>query len=110
MEIITNWKPRELQCKAMMPAKAAADFDYTEDDYEYRFVQYKSAWYDVFDTQRIDPAEPDEYRTYMGWAIRVHPGSPLAHFDAIISDSYFSGVLFRYCADDDTVVCGRYMS
>lgn len=110
MEIITNWKPRMLQCKAEMPAKAAADFDYTKDDHEYRFVQYKGAWYDVFDTQRIDPVKPDEDCSYMGWGMRVHPGSPLAHFDAIISDSYFSGVLFRYCSDDSTVVCGRYFS
>lgn len=108
MKIITNWKPRNLQCKAEMPAKAAADFDYTKDDYEYRFVQYKGAWYDVFDTQRI--YADNDSRTYMGWGMRVHPGSPLTHFDCIISESYFSGVLFRYCAEDDSVVCGRYFS
>ena len=107
MQIITDWKFRPLQCLADLPEKARADFDYIDDEYSPRFVCYRGVWHDCHDTQRI---EPDSSRAHpMGWSMRVHPGSPLALFDAIESDSYFSGTLFRFDADDK-VMCGRYFS
>jgi hypothetical protein len=35
--------------------------------------------------------------------------SQFAGWHGIVSDSYFSGVLFKLC-DDDTVIVGRYFS
>jgi hypothetical protein len=109
MQIITNWIPRDLLAVADLPAKDTADFDYLDADEHYtpRLVHYRGAYYDVFDTQRI---EPDSERSHpMGWAVRVHPGSPLCLFDGIASDSYFSGTLFRLC-DDERVIVARYCS
>lgn len=109
MQIITNWQARPLQCLADMPEKKRADFDYIESDDEYspRFVCYRGEWHDVFDTQRIEPDNGRAHR--VGFAMRVHPGSPLAHFDAIESDTYFSGLLYRLL-DDDSVIVGRYFT
>lgn len=109
MQIITNWQARPLQCLADMPEKARAQFDYIESDDEYRprFVCYRGEWHDAIDAQRIEPDNGIAHR--MGWAMRVRPGSPLAHFDAIESESYFSGLLYRF-VDDDSVIVGRYFS
>lgn len=107
MQIITNWQFRPLLALCELPEKVRADFDYIDDMHTARIAHYRGAYFDVYDSQRI---EPDNGRAHpMGWAMRVHPGSPLAHFDSIISDSYFSGSLFRLGADD-SVMCGRYFS
>ncbi len=109
MQIITNWVPRNLVALCDMPEKARRDFDYlTEDEvYSERFVQYKGEWIDAHDTQRIH-ADVGE-NSPVGWGMRVHPGSPLCLFDAIIGDSYFSGTLIRF-VNDDQVVIARYYS
>lgn len=106
--LITNRIPRIARCFYELPESVRAEFDYVDpDDQSSRFVQYRGAWYDAHDTQRI---EPDNSRAHpMGWAVRVHPGEPLAQFDSIISDSYFSGVVFRFIGDDQVIV-GRYYS
>lgn len=111
MRITTNWVPRDMVAFIDLPAEVQKEFDYITDGdiFDYRFVQYRGVWYDVYDTQTIDPVKPGEYTGYVGWGMKVHPGSPLAHFDSIISDSYFSGVLFRLC-EDDKVVVATYMS
>lgn len=108
MNIITNWAPRNMVALCELDDKQRAWFDYVEEDDAYtpRFVQYKGEWVDVFDTQRI---EADNGRSPMGWAVKVHPGSPLCLFDSVTSDTYFSGLLFRL-VDDDKVVVARYMS
>ena len=98
MNIITNNTPRPLLCLSDLPAKARADFDYlTEDEaYDCRLVQYKGVWYDVWDSMRCPGAEAPEAtrHAFAGW-------------DGYASDSFFSGVLFRF-ADDDCVIVGRY--
>lgn len=108
MNIITNWVPRTLVSLNELPAKKREWFDYVEDDaYTPRFVQYRGEWHDTHDTQVI---EPDTGRQNpMGWAIRVHPGSPLCLFDSVESDSFFSGVLYRFVGEDQVVV-GRYFT
>lgn len=107
MNIITNWQPRALLCLADLTESERKEFDYVDDEFSTRFVRYRGELMDAMDTQRI---EPDNERTHpMGWAMRVHPGSPLCLFDSVISDSYFSGHLFRFC-DDETVIVGRYYS
>lgn len=106
--IKTNNVPRQLVCWHDLPAVAKDDFNYiisrarAQDDidgcaetYMERFVQYKGVWYDVFDSQRIDYEMG--FSQFTGW-------------HGIVSDSYFSGVLFRLPSDsDDTVVCATYM-
>lgn len=104
MQIITNWQARPLQCLADIPLNRRADFDYIDEGEEFspRFVCYRGEWHDTHDTQRIEPDNGRPHR--MGWAMRVHPGSPLAHFDAIESDTYFSGLLYQFVGDDSVIV------
>jgi hypothetical protein len=106
MHIVCNNKPRVLQCLADMPEKSRADFDYVDDEYSARFVLYRGAWHDTYDTQRIEPGAGRAHP--MGWMMRVHPGSPLARFDGISSDSYFSGTLFRFIGTDSVIVARYY--
>lgn len=96
MNIITNRIPRPLACLRDLPQGAAKDFKYIEDPHEYRLVCYRGVWYDVWDSQRCPGAEAPEAtrHAFAGW-------------DGYVSDSYFSGVLFRF-ADDDRVVCATY--
>jgi hypothetical protein len=96
LTIITNNRPRTLLCAVDLPAQVQADFDYVawDEGYTPRFVQYKGWWYDVFDTQSV-PRQLG-FEQFNGW-------------HGIVSDSFFSGVLFKL-GDDDTVVCGRYCS
>lgn len=111
MEIVTNWQPRDLIAWNDLPEKARAEFDYVSDESEQwqpRFACYRGQWVDCLDTQRI---EPDNGRAHpMGWAMRVHPGSPLCHFDSVITDSYFSGMLFRFVDNWERVIIGRFYS
>lgn len=107
MHIISNWKARTMLSLSELPEKVRADFDYidAEESWSPRFVCYRGQWIDCNDTQRI---EPDNGKAHpMGWALRVHPGSPLCHFDSVVSDSYFSGTLIRF-VDDESVIVGRY--
>ena len=54
-------------------------------------------WYDTHDTEYVDP--------------RRHPSdSPFDGWHSRISDSYFSGVVFRFVPHDDTIICGTYFS
>ena len=98
MNITTNNIPRPLVCLLDLPEKAdQGDFDYLGPDevHEYRLVQYKGVWYDVYDSTCCPAMDPSAPRNaFSGW-------------DGYISDSYSSGVLFRL-ADDDRVVCATY--
>jgi hypothetical protein len=96
MNIITNRVPRPLQCLSDLPPKAAKDFDYIDDAYDFRLVCYRGVWYDVWDSMRCPGAEAPEAtrHAFAGW-------------DGYVSDSFFSGVLFRF-AGDACVVVGRY--
>ena len=107
-ELITNGKPRALLPLCDLPEKARTDFDYVDaDDYSERFFHYRGAYYDAHDAQRIEPDSGRAHR--VGWSMRVHPGEPFARFDGIVSESYFSGIVFRF-VDDDSVIVGRYFS
>lgn len=99
MKIITNRIPRPLVCLADLPEKARKEFPYLTEDhaYECRLVQYKGVWYDVWDSMTCTGAvaTDDTRHAFSGW-------------DGYISDSYFSGVLFKF-ADEDCVVCATYI-
>ena len=99
IQIKTNNVPRPLVPLCDLPKNVQADFDYVnEDDYECRFVQYKGTWYDVYDTQTVGTARG-------GSAVVGFDG-----WDSFLSDSFFSGVLFRFADHEhDRVVCGTYM-
>lgn len=93
MNIITNNHPRPLACILDLPEKVRAEFDYVENyDLSYRFVQYLGHWYDVYDSQACGVG----FDQFKGW-------------DGIVSETFFSGVLFRF-ADEDQVIVGRYFS
>jgi hypothetical protein len=92
MIITTNNRPRPLACLADLPAKVQADFDYVKEGAEYRFVQYKGHWYDVYDSQSI--IRELGFDQFKGW-------------DSIVSESFFSGILFRLVGGDEVIV-GRY--
>lgn len=107
MKITTNNIPRELVSWFDLPVSAQSDFDYISeyDKYSYRFVSYRGAWYDVYDTQllTVNNGSP------MGWAMVVNPDDPLSKWDSIISETFFSGVIFKL-SNDENVICGRYSS
>ena len=96
MNIITNNKPRALACLADLPAKTQLDFDYVREDGDYtaRFVRYLGHWYDVYDSQSI--TRELGFDQFKGW-------------DGIVSETFFSGVLFRFVGDDEVIV-GRYFT
>lgn len=98
LTIITNNIPRELHALASLPDKVRKDFDYIkeEDAYSLRMVKYKGVWYDVYDTManRGMGCAPD------GWD----------WWDSHISDSFFSGLLFKVNFNDESVIIGRYFS
>lgn len=94
MNIITNNRPRPMVCAADLPAKVQDDFDYVkwEEGYEPRFVQYKGWWYDVADSQFVHQSLG--FDQFKGW-------------NGVQSDSFFSGVLFKFINDYDVIV-GRF--
>ena len=103
--ITTDNKPRDLVPLCELDKRAQLGFDYIEGDdvFTPRFVKYKGEWYDTQDTQGITC----HYASRTGWALRVNEGSPLANWHSIVTDSFFSGVLFRF-VDEDQVIVGRY--
>lgn len=76
-------------------SKLREQFDYlTEEEFdETDFFQYKGVWYSVSDFMRLDANSPFDNNRWDGYA----------------SDSYFSGVLMKYCYDG-TVIVGTYFS
>lgn len=94
MNIITNNKPRAMHAVADLSERAQADFDYImgDDRYSPRLVRYLGAWYDVYDSQACGVG----FDQFKGW-------------DGIVSETFFSGVLFRF-ADEDQVIVGRYFT
>lgn len=124
--VITNNVPRKLHMLSQVPKKVHKDFDYIYDRpeikglskkerqnhdcmWEERLVQYRGVWYDVRDTQRLTTSNA---LARFGFDWHVMEDHPFAKWDAIINDTFFSGVLFRFVETDDgdSVVCGRYYS
>ena len=100
MKIITNNHPRPLACIAELPVKVRADFDYVGDDFDARFVQYKGVWYDVYDTTLLEQS-----RLPIGGLFTCAARG----WQSYISETFFSGVLFRF-ADEDQVIVGSYFA
>jgi len=104
MEIKTDHKYRPLKALFELPEKAAEDFDYVdEEDVSLRFVKYKDGWYDTADTQRIT-TEP----YLMGWDMPVAKDHILAKWDAVLWDTFFSAMVYKFSEDWESVIVGRY--
>jgi hypothetical protein len=98
MTVKTNNQPRELLAWFELAPADSKDFDYVdgEDRYSPRFVRYRGSWYDVNDSQ---------YAGGLGF-----PES-LKAWDGIVTESFSSGVLFKYTDPQcESVVVGRYYS
>lgn len=103
MEIKTDHKYRPLKALCELPEKVAKDFDYVKEDCTPRFVQYKGEWYDTHDTQRITT---ESYR--MGWDMPVAKDHILADWHAILSDTFFSAMVYKFSEDWESVIVGVY--
>jgi hypothetical protein len=108
LTVITNNVPRPLFCLHELPASVQKDFDYAVGYQSPRFVQYKDVWYDAEDTQRIS-LSGRQGASPVGWAVTVANDSPLAGWHSILSETFFSGVLFRF-VDYERVIVGRYFA
>ena len=97
MQVITNNQPRTLVYLSELSAKERAEFDYLNEDNASGFFRYKGRVYDLGEFMRID-------RT-----IAPHPQRPKwENFDGYSSDSFFSGLLVKYCQGFDSVIVARF--
>jgi hypothetical protein len=97
--VITNHVPRQMLYGYELTAKERNEFDYLT-DFEidtHDFVRYRGWVYDIDDTMAITDLDRDHpQREWMrGW-------------DSYVSDSYFSGVLFKLVGDGH-VICATYI-
>ena len=91
---------RRLVALQDLPNQIQNEFEYAQETPEApRFVQFKGHWYDAFDAVPI-------VTTPHPWGVQVDPQSNLAQWSMVLSETYFSGVLFRHLEDE--VVCGSY--
>jgi hypothetical protein len=99
LTVKTNNVPREAKMGmylwGSLRQELRGQFDYLTDDEfdEMEFFKYKGYWYSIGDFMRLDSNSAFGNRKWDGYS----------------SDSYFSGVLVKYCYDG-TVVVGRYYS
>ncbi|NDC88162.1 MAG: hypothetical protein EB075_05045 [Bacteroidetes bacterium] len=99
LTIKTNSVPREcvmgMYLWGSLKQELKAQFNYlTEDEFDMmEFFKYRGDWYSVGDFMRLSlPSHFDSKK-----------------WDGYSSDTYFSGVLMKYCYDG-TVIVGRYCS
>src|SRR5262245_31429871 len=100
MDITTNNVPRDILEAYDLTADERADFDYLDwraleaGEDSASFFRYRGQVYDLGEFMRWDnPSSP----TRAGW-------------DGYRSDSFFSGLVVRYCDDHERIVVGRYCS
>ena len=92
MTVRTNNHPRDLLSVADLTAKEAADFDYIEkeDRYSPRLFRYHGSIYDACEFRHTTPIA--EFKGWQGYQ----------------SDSFFSGILFRFVDDYERVIAATY--
>jgi hypothetical protein len=98
LRIKTNNVPHDILNWYDLTPKEQKEFDYIqeEDRDGSQFVRYRKWVYDLHDVERIN-----DYAQHEPLFKKWH---------GIISDSFFSGVVFRYVEDFERVVCGTYLS
>lgn len=98
--IITNNVPRDIIDAWELTPDERAQFDYLAWDAieagedSASFFRYKGELYDLGDIPAVD-RRPNVGSAFQGW-------------DGIASDSFFSGILVRYCNDHESVIVGRF--
>lgn len=101
MNIITNNRPRLLLDWNQLTSREQSNFDYLDSDdarIGASFFRYRGDVYDMGEFMRIEGAMRSnvQFSGFRDWA-------------AYASDSYFSGVLIRFCRNDpDYIIVGRY--
>jgi len=92
----TNNTWRKLVTFLELPRKVQSDFDYVSEECRImaRFVKYRGSWYDAIDTMRIEGQLQNEL-----------PG-----YEAYITETYFSGLAFKFNRDCDSVICATFYS
>ncbi len=97
--VICNNAPRDIIDAWELTERERADFDYLPWDKievgedSASFFRYKGEVYDLGNYERSSD-----------------PTSPLAAWDGLYSQTFFSGVLVRYVNNFDQIVVGRYYS
>jgi hypothetical protein len=96
MIIITNNKPRMLLTWAELPSASSSEFYYVDDAdrHEPRFFKYRGDWYDVIEFDYV--SDRPCYAPLRGTWTEVQP------------DSFFSGIVFRWFDEFNSVIVGRY--
>jgi hypothetical protein len=104
MRIRTNYRKRALLSGWELTERERAELDYIAPpgnlelwgEHFERFFRYRGNIYDIQEFSRIiGPGENGG-----AFAHHVTGGSPLLDWGYIQTDSYFSGIVFRYCAWD----------
>ena len=95
----TNHHPRLVLDWYELTDKEKKEFDYInpEEQCTTRFVRYKGWVYDIYEAQMVEPTTALHDKAWLKW-------------DAFVSESFFSGVVFKYHWDGETVVCATYRS
>lgn len=70
-----------------------------------RFFRYRGSIYDVYEFVRIVPRSEQ-----VGFEHGVDADSPLLKWDGIQTNSYFSGIVVKYCEGYEYVQAGLAMS
>lgn len=99
MQIKTNNLWRRVIDGTELTEKERKEFDYLTDDelIGRDFVRYKGVVYDLHDTMVI------------AGTVAPHPQRPgWEYWHSYVSDSFSSGVLFRYSSDCEQVQCATY--
>lgn len=96
-----NNVPRQLIYGYELTDKQKAEFDYlTEEELDTNsFVAYKGNIYDLSQFMAINRHQNQCYSP-----------KEFAGFDGYHSDSFFSGILIKYCSDNEFVIMATYYS
>lgn len=98
--IICNGVPRDIVDGWETTAAERAELDYVDWDAvergedSFSGFRYLGELYDLSDIPAVDRRDGFE--------------SPFQGWDGVMSDSFFSGIVVRYCDDDERVIVGRF--
>ena len=101
MKITTNNQARDIVYKYELTDAEREDFDYLDDSAE--FVRYRGDLIPLNDFVRIV-----RRANATGFAMGVDDDSPLLAWDAIHTDTFFSGTVIRFCGDSSRVIGRAY--
>lgn len=100
IEVTSNYQARELLCFYDLPKKWQKEFDYIkeeEEKFDARFFHYRGWFYDTHEFMRLETdMMPAPYRMPNYW-------------HGYQSDSFWSGIVLRYCNDYESVIVGLFI-